>query len=137
MTSAVAAPSMRSRRAISTTPRSPGIDASWLAYDETLGPQLRQVGSLSVAVLRVRHDRAPFDDPRVRQAFGEAVDWRRMAALSGADGTAQVANSMVPPGIPGRSDADFLPRLRPCRGARALLAKAGYPGRRRASRRRS
>jgi oligopeptide transport system substrate-binding protein len=34
---------------------------------------------------------------------------------------------MVPPGIPGRSAADFLPKLDPA-GARALLAQAGYPG---------
>jgi oligopeptide transport system substrate-binding protein len=34
---------------------------------------------------------------------------------------------MVPPGIPGRSDRDFLPTHDP-EGARALLAKAGFPG---------
>ncbi len=104
-----------------------GIDASWLAYDEKLGPQLRQVGSLSVQYYGFDTTKAPFDDPLVRRAFGEAIDWRRMAALSGSDGTVQVANSMVPPGIPGRSDQDFLPRYDPA-DARALLAKAGYPG---------
>jgi oligopeptide transport system substrate-binding protein len=50
-----------------------------------------------------------------------------MAALSGGDGTAQVANSMVPPGIPGRSDKDFVPAYDPG-DARKLLADAGYPG---------
>ena len=105
----------------------PGIDASWLAYDETLGPQLRRVGSLSVQYYGFDTTKAPFDDPLVRRAFGEAIDWRRMAALSGSNGTVQVANSMVPPGIPGRSDQDFLPRYDPV-DARALLAKAGYPG---------
>ena len=34
---------------------------------------------------------------------------------------------MVPPGIPGRSDADFLPKLDPD-GARKLLSEAGFPG---------
>jgi oligopeptide transport system substrate-binding protein len=34
---------------------------------------------------------------------------------------------MVPPGIPGRSDADFVPRYDPA-DARRLLADAGYPG---------
>lgn len=105
----------------------PGIDASWLAYDQALGPQLRQVGSLSVQYYGFDTTKAPFNDPLVRQAFGQAIDWRRMAALSGSDGTVQVANSMVPPGIPGRSVQDFLPRYDPA-GARALLAKAGYPG---------
>ncbi len=50
-----------------------------------------------------------------------------MAALSGDAETAQVANSMVPPGIPGRSDADYLPKYDPA-DARKLLADAGYPG---------
>jgi oligopeptide transport system substrate-binding protein len=105
----------------------PSIDASWLAYDETLGPQLREVGSLAVEYYGFDASKPPFDDPRVRQAFGEAVDWRRMAALSGTDGTVQVANSMVPPGIPGRSDQDFVPKHDP-EHARQLLAQAGYPG---------
>jgi ABC-type transport system substrate-binding protein len=104
-----------------------GIDATWLAYDGTLGPQLRRVDSLSVEYYGFETSRKPFDDARVRKAFGEAVDWRRIAALSGGDGDAQVANSMVPPGIPGRSDKDFVPAYDPP-DARKLLAEAGYPG---------
>jgi oligopeptide transport system substrate-binding protein len=103
------------------------IDAPWLAYDKDLGPQLRLVGSLSVQYYGFDTRRAPFDDARVRKAFGEAVDWRRMAALSGTGDTVQVANSMVPPGIPGRSDTDFVPKYDPADGRR-LLAEAGYPG---------
>ena len=34
---------------------------------------------------------------------------------------------MVPPGIPGRSDVDYLPKYDPA-DARTLLADAGYPG---------
>jgi len=104
-----------------------GIDATWLAYDETLGPQLRLVESLSTQYYGFDTTKPPFNDVRVRQAFGQAIDWRRMAALSSGDGTAQVANSMVPPGIPGRSDEDFLPPYDPA-AARDLLAKAGFPG---------
>jgi len=103
------------------------IDATWLAYDETLGPQLRLVDSLSVQYYGFDASKPPFNDTRVRRAFGEAVDWRRMAALSGGDGTAQVATSMVPPGIPGRSATDYLPRYEPA-DARKLLADAGFPG---------
>jgi oligopeptide transport system substrate-binding protein len=102
------------------------FDAAWIAYDETLGPQLREVGSLSVQYYGFDTTRAPFDDARIRQAFGQAVDWRRIATLAGSDGSVQVANSMVPPGIPGRSDQDFLPVYDP-EAARALLADAGYP----------
>lgn len=103
-----------------------GIDATWLAYDETLGPQLRLVDSLSVVYYGFDASRPPFDDPRVRQAFGKAVDWRRMAALSSGE-PSQVATSLVPPGIPGRSPVDFLPTYDPV-DARRLLAEAGYPG---------
>jgi ABC-type oligopeptide transport system substrate-binding subunit len=102
------------------------FDAAWIAYDQTLGPQLREVGSLSVQYYGFDTTRPPFDDVRVRQAIGNAVDWRRIAALAGSDGSIQVANSMVPPGIPGRSDRDFLPAHDPD-AARGLLAEAGYP----------
>ena len=102
------------------------IDATWLAYDRTLGPQLRLVGSLSVQYYGFDTTRPPFDDVRVRRAFGEAVDWRRIAALGGSGDPAEVATSMVPPGIPGRSDRDFLPAYDPA-DARRLLAEAGYP----------
>ncbi len=104
-----------------------GADATWIAYDRTLGPQLRQVGSLSTEYYGFDTSRAPFDDVRVRQAIGKAVDWQRLATLAGSNGSVQVANSMVPPGIPGRSDADFVPRHDPT-AARKLLADAGYPG---------
>jgi len=63
----------------------PGIDASWLAYDKDLGPQLRSVGSLAVQYYGFDAQHAPFDDARVRKAFGEAVDWRRMVALAGSE----------------------------------------------------
>jgi oligopeptide transport system substrate-binding protein len=104
-----------------------GADATWIAYDKTLGPQLRQVASLSVQYYGFDTSKPPFDDVRVRQAIGAAIDWRRLATLAGADGSIQVANSMVPPGIPGRSDADFVPKHDPA-AARRLLADAGYPG---------
>lgn len=101
-------------------------DASWIAYDETLGPQLLEVPSLSVEYYGFDVRQKPFDDVRVRQAFGMAIDWRRIAALASTTGSDVVATSMVPPGIPGRSDRDFLAPHDPDR-ARALLAEAGYP----------
>ncbi|HZC33324.1 MAG TPA: peptide ABC transporter substrate-binding protein [Candidatus Bathyarchaeia archaeon] len=102
------------------------FDATWLAYDDTLGPNLRRSNDLSLQYYGFDTSRPPFSDVRVRQAFATAVDWRRLIALSAA-GTATPATGMVPPGIPGRSAADFLPKLDPA-GARALLAQAGYPG---------
>jgi ABC-type transport system substrate-binding protein len=103
-----------------------GADASWVGYDATLGPQLREVASMSTDYYGFDAEAPPFDDVRVRQAFAAAVDWRRIATLA-VDEPESVATSMVPPGIPGRSDRDALPAYDPVR-ARELLAEAGYPG---------
>ena len=91
-----------------------------------LGPQLREVGSLSTDYYGFDTTVPPFDDVRVRQAFAAAVDWRRIGHLA-VDEPEDVATSMVPPGIPGRSERDVVPLHDPDR-ARALLAEAGFPG---------
>jgi ABC-type oligopeptide transport system substrate-binding subunit len=101
------------------------FDASWIRYDKNLGPQLRRVPSLSLEYIGFDTTRPPFDNVRVRQAIGKAVDWHRIVEL-GDLGSSKPATSMVPPGIPGRSARDFLPQHDP-NGARALLAAAGYP----------
>ena len=78
------------------------VDATWLRYDSSLGPQLRSVPSLERHVLRVR--RSP---EAVRRRSGPAgvrsgrrLDPDREPANSGS---LAPATSMVPPGIPGRS----------------------------------
>ena len=101
------------------------FDATWLAYDDALGPQLRRTDDLSLQYYGFDTSRPPFDDVRVRQAFARAVDWRRLIGLV-SFGTALPATGMVPRGIPGRSETDFLPAHDPD-GARQLLAAAGYP----------
>jgi oligopeptide transport system substrate-binding protein len=102
------------------------FDATWIAYDEALGPQLRESVSLSLNYYGFDTRRPPFDEAKVRKAFAHAVDWRRLVALVAGE-TATVATGMVPPGIPGRSDDDFLPSYDPAE-ARRLLTDAGYPG---------
>ncbi len=102
------------------------FDATWLAYDASLGPELRRSDGLSLSYYGFDTAKPPFNDVRVRQAFARAVDWRRLVALA-STGTDTPATGMVPPGIPGRSDGDYLPRYDPS-GARALLSQAGYPG---------
>ncbi|MFI5291890.1 MAG: ABC transporter substrate-binding protein [Candidatus Limnocylindrales bacterium] len=101
------------------------FDAGWIAYDETLGPQLRRHTEQAVDYYGFDTTRPPFDDTRVRQAFGQAVDWRSIVRLTTPD--AIPATSLVPPGVPGRSAADALPPYDPA-AARRLLAEAGYPG---------
>jgi oligopeptide transport system substrate-binding protein len=100
-------------------------DASWIRYDLTLGPQLRRADDLSVDYFGFDTTRAPFDDPRVRQAFAWAVDWDALVRLVDPDSIP--ATSIVPAGIEGRGTADFSPRYDPD-AARQALADAGYPG---------
>ncbi len=102
------------------------IDAPWVPYDSDLGPQLRETTSLSLTYLGFNSAEKPFDDVRVRQAIGAAVDWERVVGLGTFTG-AVPATSMVPPGIPGAGSANWLPVHDPDR-ARQLLADAGYPG---------
>ncbi|MEO7118298.1 MAG: ABC transporter substrate-binding protein, partial [Candidatus Limnocylindrales bacterium] len=101
------------------------FDASWIAYDRGLGPQLRHAEAFSVDYYGFDTRRAPFSDPLVRQAVAKAVDWHRLATLSDAD--ADPATSLIPAGIPGRGEEDFSPIHDPD-AARAALAQAGFPG---------
>lgn len=99
-------------------------DATWIAWDALLGPDLRRSDDLSVSYYGFDTRNPPFSDARVRRAVAQAVDWDRIVGL--ADPAATVATSLVPPGIPLRSDADLAPIHDPD-AARAALAAAGYP----------
>ena len=100
-------------------------DASWIAYDPTLGPLLRVDPSPSVEFYGFDTSRPPFSDVHVRRAFQMGIDWRSLIALQ-PDPLMQPATGMVPPGVPGHSAADFGPVFNPTQ-ARAELAAAGYP----------
>jgi oligopeptide transport system substrate-binding protein len=98
-------------------------DARWIAWDKTLGGSLRAVPALSLDYYGFDTTDQPFDDVRVRRAFAMAVDWRRLGELV-EPGESVAATGMVPLGIPGRPDGDFLPTYDPA-GAKRLLAEAG------------
>jgi oligopeptide transport system substrate-binding protein len=100
------------------------VDAGWIAYDRGLGPSLRSDPSLSVTYYGFDVREPPFDDPLVRQAFAKAVDWKRLAALD-EPGSSVAATGMVPAGMPGAPDGEFMPEYDPA-GARELLRQAGY-----------
>ena len=97
--------------------------ASWMAYDPDFGPALHEGASLSVQYIGFDTSRPPFDDVRVRRAFADALNRRRLVPLAEGNGGTP-ASSIVPPalwpeGLPDTfaHDADR---------ARALLNDAGY-----------
>jgi ABC-type oligopeptide transport system substrate-binding subunit len=101
-------------------------DAAWIRYDRALGPNLRTVPSLGVTYYGFDTTKPPFNDVRVRRAFAQAVDWKRLVTLAGP--ASQVpANSMIPSGIPGHPERDFSPVFDP-KAAQDELAAAGFPG---------
>ena len=101
------------------------IDASWLMYDKTLGPDLRLEPSPSVEYYGFDTSRPPFDNVHVRRAFALGIDWKRLVTLERLPTTIP-ATGMVPAGVPGHSDTDFAPGF-DLTAARAELAAAGYP----------
>jgi oligopeptide transport system substrate-binding protein len=100
-------------------------DASWIAYDKTLGPSLRIEPSPSVEFYGFDTTKAPFSNVHVRRAFQMGIDWRTIVTLLG-DPQLVPATGMVPPGVPGHSATDFGPVFNPDK-AKAELAAAGYP----------
>jgi len=104
----------------------PAFDATWIAYDADLGPNLHLAEALTVSYFGFDATRHPFDDPLVRRAFALALDRERLVPLS--EGAAsEPATSLVPPaiwpdGFAGTDEADV-------DEARRLLDEAGYEDR--------
>ena len=69
--------------------------------------------------------RPPFDDVRVRRAFGLAIDKDVLTEVVGRGHLPPAKGGFVPPGMPGHVDGIGLP-YNPQK-ARRLLAEAGYP----------
>ncbi len=83
--------------------------------------------SLRILFLVLRPDRAPFSDPRVREAIDLALDRDRLVQRA-LGGQGQPASQVVPAAVVGH-DADLLVTRPDPERARALLAAAGLkPG---------
>jgi ABC-type transport system substrate-binding protein len=100
-------------------------DATWVAYDETLGPSLRIEPSPSVEFYGFDTTKPPFNDVHVRRAFALGIDWHRIVTLL-SNPLVVPATGMVPDGVPGHSATDYGPTFDLAR-ARSELAAAGYP----------
>jgi len=85
-----------------------------------------QAPSAGIGFLLFDMTRAPFDDPRVRRAFGHALDRETLADVALRGYYSPALGGMIPPGVPGHSPNVGLPF--DAEQARRLLAEAGYPG---------
>jgi oligopeptide transport system substrate-binding protein len=100
-------------------------DASWIAYDSTLGPSLRIEPSPSVEFYGFDTSKAPFNDVHVRRAFEMGIDWDRIVNLL-SDPLEVPATGMVPAGVPNHSSTDYGPKF-DLATAKSELAAAGFP----------
>ena len=92
--------------------------------DLVLSAELREYNQLTSHFIVLDGTQSPFDDPKVRRAFAMALD-REKLIEEVYEGTVQLANGLLPPGIPGYSESlrgiQFDPDM-----ARQLLAESKY-----------
>jgi len=88
-------------------------------------PDCHSFDYLGTFFYRYNVKRPPFDDVRVRQALGMAIDRRRLVEKISRSGE-RWATHITPDGIPNYDPPDGLP-YDPA-AARRLLAEAGFPG---------
>ncbi|MFN8556109.1 MAG: peptide ABC transporter substrate-binding protein [Dehalococcoidia bacterium] len=94
---------------------------------EKLNKEFVEKPDLSTSYLAFNTKQPPFDDPKVRQAFTMALDKQRIVDVV-LKGILPVAQSILPPGMPGYSkDVKGLP-YDPAR-AKQLLQESRYQGR--------
>jgi ABC-type oligopeptide transport system substrate-binding subunit/DNA-binding SARP family transcriptional activator len=107
------------------------LDATWLPPQEAEQLRLRHADQYIckplafTAYMGFDVSRPPFDDVRVRQAFGLAVDKGLLADVIGRGHLPPATGGFIPPGMPGHVEGIGLP-YDPDQ-ARRLLAEAGYP----------
>ncbi|HVU14224.1 MAG TPA: ABC transporter substrate-binding protein, partial [Phototrophicaceae bacterium] len=102
-----------------------GADYTHVASDPNLASQLiKSIGFPAMDYITMNVTEKPYSDPQVRQALNMAIDRDHLVQVTG--GLAAPENGIVPPVVPGHN-ADIPVIKYDPDGAKALLAKAGYP----------
>jgi ABC-type transport system substrate-binding protein len=101
-------------------------DIEGLQNDDKFKDQIKYFPRPSMYYVGFNVTSPPFNDPRIRQAFALAIDKNQIVNET-MGGVNEVANAIVPPGLPAhRPDAPAYPF--DVERAKKLLAEAGYPG---------
>ncbi len=96
-----------------------------IVNDPQYEDQIETTAELAVFYFALNQRIEELQDPRVRRAIAMAID--RQAIVDGPyNGTDQLANAPIPPGLAGY-DESIEPIPYDPEGAKALLAEAGYP----------
>lgn len=70
--------------------------------DDPLYGSVQSASALCTFYVLFDNSKAPFDDPKVREAFGRAIDKERYRDIM-TEGKGVIANGVLPPGMPGYS----------------------------------
>jgi oligopeptide transport system substrate-binding protein len=91
---------------------------------DALNKDYKSGPNLSLGYIAFNTTMAPFDDPKVRQAFEQAIDREQLSRVV-LKGMLPPANSFMMPGLPGYNENAKLPPFDPA-AAKQLLAESKY-----------
>ncbi len=109
------------------------VDIIYLGIDDAkeiqkpehpLHDQLQTTSQMCTDMLKFNNSRPPMDDPKVREAFTRAID-RAQLVEQFSDNLDPVAQSILPPGMPGYSQ-DLAAASFDVEAAKAALAESKY-----------
>lgn len=94
--------------------------------DSQLRKQLHTKPILRTVWINMSNDKAPFNNPLVRQAFNRAIDKNALVRVA-LRGLGSPAHTFLPPGMPGSVAKTRKPTPFTAQAARQLLSRAGFP----------
>ncbi len=92
--------------------------------NDPLNKEYVQTPRQSIDYIGFNTNSAPFDDPKVRQAFAMSVDRKKIAEVI-LKNAIPVANGILTPGVPGHTDDDKTYQFDPV-AAKKLLSESKY-----------